>query len=211
MNTTSLLSHACFAPVEYFVELLYRPVIIEKHSNYLRQTYRNRFQIMGANGPLSLSIPVEKSRGQKLMDKDVRIAYHTPWQNNHWQSLISAYNSSPFFQFYRDDIESFFTRKYKFLFDFNLEATEVISELLEIDTRISFTSEYIHEPYNEIVDLRESIHPKKNNINPTGLFKPVKYKQVFDERHGFIPNLSILDLLFNKGPEAYLMLEQSRK
>ncbi|WP_462318055.1 WbqC family protein [Marinilabilia sp.] len=207
MVTKTLLCQACFGPVEYFTYLNKGPVIIEKHSHYSRQSYRNRYIILGANGPLSLTIPVEKQKNQKVADKDVKIAYHSSWQNNHWHSLVSAYNSSPFFQFYCDEIESFFKEKHTWLFDFNLKATNVISELLGIDTDISFTGEFIETPDKDILDLRESIHPKRSTEENNTSFSPVPYKQVFDDRYGFVPNLSILDLLFNKGPEAVLVLE----
>jgi hypothetical protein len=205
----SLLLQACFAPVSYFVHLYHRPVIIEKHSNYSRQTYRNRYEIMGANGFLSLSIPIEKSKEQKIADKDVRIAYHTPWQKTHWRSLISAYNSSPFFEFYRDDLEPFFTGKYNYLLDFNLKAIEVMTDLLGFEADIILSEEYINNPGEDILDTRESIHPKRDQKENTGNFESVAYKQVFDDRHGFAADLSILDLLFNKGPEAQLILENS--
>ncbi|RCW34507.1 WbqC-like protein [Marinilabilia salmonicolor] len=211
MLETPLLCQACFGPVEYFAQLSKGKAIIEKHSHYTRQTYRNRYNIMAANGSLSLTIPVEKEKNRKVHDKDVKIAYHTPWQHNHWQSLVSAYNSSPFFQFYADEIEPFFTKKYSRLFDFNLDSTNLICDLLGIDVEINFTEEFVNSQSDEILDLREHIHPKKT-INPilTGT-STVPYKQVFDERHGFQPNLSILDLLFNKGPEAFLVLEEMKR
>jgi hypothetical protein len=211
MSHMPMLSQASFAPVRYFAHLAKGPVIIEKHSHYTRQTYRNRYNILAANGPLSLSIPVEKKKNQKVADKDVKIAWHTPWQHNHWHSLVSAYNSSPFFQFYCDELEPFFRQKYTWLFDYNLKSTDVICDLLGIDMEIEFTEEFQHHPKGDIIDLREAIHPKKDdpNGNLTGPIT-VPYKQVFDERHGFQPNLSILDLLFNKGPEAVLVLEEMK-
>ncbi len=211
MPLTPLVTQASFGPVQYFAHLTKGRVIIEKHSHYTRQTYRNRYRIVAANGPLSLSIPVEKKKNQKVADKDVKIAWHTPWQHCHWHSLVSAYNSSPFFQYYCDDLEPFFSQKYTWLFDYNLKSTEVICELLGIDMEIDFTEEFQHHPGGDILDLREAIHPKKNERNGdlTGV-TTVPYKQVFDERHGFQSNLSILDLLFNKGPEAVLVLEEMR-
>ena len=207
MIKKTLVSHAAFGPIEYFAHLTKGPVIIEKNSHYSRQTFRNRYVIMGANGPLPLTIPVENKKGEKTLDKDVRIAYHTHWQSNHWHSLISAYNSSPFFQFYSDEIEPFFKEKYKWLFEYNIKATKIISELLGFEPNISFSDAYITPPAPEILDLRESIHPKRKSEVKTKQYNPVPYKQVFDDRHGFTPNLSILDLLFNKGPEAILVLQ----
>lgn len=200
---------ACFGPVEYFVHLNHRHVTIEKHGNYIRQTYRNRYLIMGANAPLTLSVPVEKEKHQKVPDKEIKIAYHTPWQNNHWRSIVSAYNSSPFFEFYRDEIEPLFTRKYTFLFDFNMETIHLMAELLNLDADITFSEAYKKHADESILDMREFIHPKKTPMEPNAFFVPEPYKQVFDDRHGFMPNLSILDLLFNKGPESELVLEKS--
>ncbi|MGQ1891255.1 WbqC family protein [Thermophagus sp. OGC60D27] len=205
-----LLSQACFGPVPYFVLISKaEKAIIEKHSNYQRQTYRNRYKILGANGPLTLSIPIEKGKNIKTKDKDVKIAYHTNWQANHWKSIVSAYNSSPFFQFYRDDFEPLFFDKHTYLLDLNLKITHLICQILDIDTPIETTSQYEKEPGNNIRDLREAIHPKKP-VEKAALFVPtIPYKQVFDDRFGFVPNLSILDLLFNKGPEAALLLNET--
>jgi hypothetical protein len=212
MPQRTLLSHACFGPVQYFVHLTRGPVIIEKYANYSRQTYRNRYIIAAANKPLSLSIPVEKGNATKIPDKDVRIAYHTPWQKNHLRSIISAYNASPFLEFYIDDLMPFFEKKYTFLMDFNLKATELICNLLELNTQISFSETYIQEPpKDEILDMRDRIHPKRPFKTEDPVFQPLSYNQVFDERHGFVANLSVLDLLFNKGPEARMILEKSLK
>lgn len=203
-----MLCQACFGPVEYFAQLSKGKVIIESYSHYTRQTYRNRYHIMAANGPLSLTVPVEKEKNKKVYDKDVKIAYHTPWQHNHWHSLVSAYNSSPFFQFYADELEPFFTKKHTRLLDFNLDSTRLICELIGINVEINFTEDFFDSPKNDSLDLREHIHPKKAiNAELTGT-STIPYKQVFDERHGFQPNLSILDLLFNKGPEASLILDE---
>ena len=212
MSRQILVSQACFGPVQYFVHLEKAgKATIEKHSNYQRQTYRNRYRISGANGPLTLSIPVEKGKALKVKDSKVKIAYHSNWQANHWRSIVSAYNSSPFFQFYRDDIEPFFSQKYTCLFDFNLESTRLLCELLGIETEIVVSDDFQKNPADDVLDLREVIHPKKNFREMDATFIPVPYKQVFDERHGFIPNLSILDLLFNKGPEALLVLNSGIK
>lgn len=212
MSGQILVSQACFGPVQYFVHLgKASKATIEKHSNYQRQTYRNRYHILGANGPLTLSVPVEKGKTVKIKDSQIKIAYHSNWQANHWRSIVSAYNSSPFFQFYRDDIEPFFSKKYTYLFDFNLESTRLLCELLGIETEIVVSDDFLKNPPYDVLDLREVIHPKKNFRKVDSTFIPVPYKQVFDERHGFIPNLSILDLLFNKGPEALLVLNSGIK
>ncbi len=207
--TKTLLLPACFGPVQYFACLYNMPAIIEKHANYTRQTYRNRYVIMGPNGPITLSVPIEKDPRQKVPDKDVKIAYHTPWQKIHWRSLVSAYNSSPYFQYYRDEIETFIFEKHTYLFEFDVKSTELVTELLGFEPDISVTDEYMMDPNNNIIDMRDIIHPKRDIDKETSIFKIHPYKQVFDDRHGFVPHLSMLDLLFNKGPESQFILDQS--
>ncbi len=209
MVEQQLFSHAYFGPVQYFAHLSRGNGFIERHGNYSRQSYRNRCVIAGANEPLTLSVPVEKGRSHHIPDKDVKIAYHSNWQKQHWRSIVSAYNASPFFQYYRDEVYPFFITKTTFLFDLNMAITRLMMELTGIEGEISFTGEYLSPAGSNIVDLRELIHPKRPASRWDPSFLPIPYKQVFDQRHGFIPNLSILDLLFNKGPEAVLVLEQS--
>jgi len=208
MTKKTLLPHASFGPVQYFTHIARGPVIIEKHSHYIRQTYRNRYVIGGANKILHLSIPIEKGHSTKIPEKDVRIAYHMPWQKNHWRSIMSAYNSSPFFEFYMDELRPFFEKRFTFLLDFNLETTKLIVELTGLDADISFSTEFVKCPSGDILDMRENIHPKRPWNHSDPFFTSIPYKQVFDDWHGFIPNLSILDLLFNKGPESRVVLEQ---
>ncbi len=210
MIKQALLSPAFFGPVQYFAHLSGGKAVIEQHGNYSRQTYRNRCIILGANDRLTLSVPVEKGKHHNKPDKEVRIAYHTPWQKLHWRSIVSAYNSSPFFQFYQDDLYPLFTKRYSFLFDLNMEATRLMMELTGLESDFSLTGSYmIESPDPGILDLREVIHPKKASTALDPYYRSVVYKQVFDQRHGFVPNLSILDLLFNKGPESFLILEES--
>ena len=203
-----LLSTAYFAPIRYFSKLLFYPEIyIEHHENFIKQTYRNRTVILGANGPISLIVPVEKGRAQKVKIKDLRIAYDEEWQRNQWRTIFSAYNSSPFFEYYADDIETFFRKKYNFLFDFNQQITETLTEILEIPLILNLTEEFEQIPEN-CLNFREQISPKNHLINPDPHFAAHPYTQVFSEKFGFIPDLSILDLLFNEGPSARVMLEK---
>lgn len=203
-----LLSSAYFAPIRYFSKLaVYPEVYLEKDENFIKQTYRNRTVILGANGPIPLIVPVEKGRGQKILIKDLRIAYDEEWQRNHWRTIFSAYNSSPFFEYYADDIEPFFRKKYEFLFDFNLKATETLIELLELETTIELTGNFEQVPEN-CLNFREQISPKTHLIDADPQFVPQPYTQVFSEKFGFVPDLSILDLLFNEGPSAGDVLEK---
>lgn len=204
-----LLSTAYFAPVRYFSKLTsYPEIYIEQHENFVKQTYRNRTVILGANGPISLIVPVEKGRAQKIRIKDLRIAYDEEWQRNHWRTIFSAYNSSPFFEYYADDIEPFFQKKHEFLFDFNQQITETILEALDMEANFTFTDDFEQIP-DSCLNFREQISPKLHLIQPDPHFEAQPYTQVFSEKFGFVPDLSILDLLFNEGPSAGTILAES--
>lgn len=204
-----LLSTAYFAPVRYYSKLAaYADVFIEQYENFIKQTYRNRTVILGANGTVSLIIPVEKGRAQKIKITDLRIAYDEDWQRNHWRTIFSAYSSSPFFEYYADDIEPFFRKKFEFLFDFNLQITETLVELLELRTNLRLTTDFELIPENYL-NFREQISPKIHLIAADQHFCAQPYTQVFSEKFGFVPDLSILDLLFNEGPSAYSYLSGS--
>ena len=195
VNSPILFSTAYFPPIEYFFELKsYGVIYIDYFENYIKQTYRNRCQILGANGKLSLSIPVIKTTGNHTLIKDLAIDNSQLWQNIHWRSIESAYNSSPFFLYYRDQIEVFFTKKYKFLFDLNNEIIQCLLKMCKIYCEIKFTDDYI-KPSNEIIDYRNKFIPKNSYQN----YDFPEYTQVFSDKHEFIQNLSILDLLFNEG------------
>ncbi|MEE4197148.1 MAG: WbqC family protein [Bacteroidales bacterium] len=206
MNNKALLSTAYLPPVQYFSKLAtYDEIWIEAHENYLKQTYRNRCVIYGANGKLALSIPVKKI-STKTRIRDIAIDYDTNWQKMHWKSIESAYRSSAFFEFYADDLAPFYHTRYQFLFDFNHDLIMKLAEQLELTIDLSFTDRYYFPGDHPMDDYRGSIHPKQK-VNDQD-FKVREYFQVFSEKYGFIPNLSILDLLFNTGPEAKEYLVQ---
>ncbi len=206
-----LLSSAYLGPVYYYSRFFIpneQQIIIEQHDHYLKQTYRNRCIISGANGILSLSIPVKKPDGNNTKVKDVLIDYDTNWQKNHYRAIISAYRSAPFFEFYFDDFEPFYRKKINYLIDLNLELSHLIAELLGSKAKISLSDHFTKPlPYNS-KDYRDSIHPKKDHC-PGNDFHFEEYMQVFSERSGFLKNLSIIDLLFNKGQEAGLYLKKN--
>jgi len=207
MNTV-LLSTAYFAPVQYYSKFLkYDEIYIEQFEHFNKQTYRNRCVILGGNGPIQLVVPVVKGRGRKILIKDLRISYDIEWQRNHWRTIFSAYNSSPFFEYYKDDIQPFFESKFDFLFDFNFKIHETVCELLEIQNNTFLTTDFEKVP-DDTLNLRETISPK---ISPEVdlEFQPQKYTQVFSDKLGFVEGLSILDLLFNEGPNSYTVLEAS--
>jgi hypothetical protein len=199
---TVLLSTAYLAPVEYYLQMNnHLQVIIEKHCHYTKQTYRNRCVIASANGLQTLSIPIVKPDSLKCLTRDIRIAEHGDWRHLHWNAIVSAYNSTPFFEYYADDFRPFYEKPREFLFDFNEALRELVCSLLDMAPNVSYSSGYLI-PSEEDLDLREAIHPKKEAF--TQSLQP--YYQVFENRYGFQSNLSIIDLLFNMGPEALAML-----
>ncbi|NDV45627.1 hypothetical protein D0T49_00975 [Paludibacter sp. 221] len=203
------LTTAYLAPTEYYLALAKADkIFLEHHDNYVKQTYRNRCRIATANGTMDLTIPVEKISGEKQLTRDVKISYYNDWQVQHWRSIESAYNSTPFFEYYKDDFMPLYEKKWTFLWDFNHALMDKAFELLDLTPRIILTETYQPVLAEGIVDLRERIHPKKESDEKTN-FK--KYYQVFEQKLGFIPNLSIIDLLFNMGNEAVLVLEGDKR
>ena len=203
----ALLSSTYFGPIQWYQKLnRYDECLIERHESFIKQTYRNRMIIPTTNGPLSLTIPT--NHDISLSMKDIRISDHANWRHVHWNALLSAYGESPFFEYYQDDIRPFYEKKYEFLFDFNMETTEKMIELLDIRPKISITEAYIQskelKEEDEIKDFRDTIRPKKPL--PDAEFAPKRYYQVYGQKHGFLPNMSILDLLFNEGNEAIFYL-----
>ena len=203
--TTSLLSSAYCAPIQWFQKLnRYDAVVIEQHDNFLKQTFRNRCVIATANGTQTLTIPVEKSDGDKCLMRDIRISDHGNWRRLHWNALATAYGDSPFFDYYADDLRPFYEQRFAFLLDFNMQMTAKLCELLDITPNISLSEEYVKDVESGVDDFRDAIRPK--HPMPDADFIPKPYYQVYAQRHGFIPNLSILDLLFNMGNEAVFYL-----
>ncbi len=204
-----LLSTAYLPPIQYISKfLLGEPVLIERFENYQKQSYRNRCYIYGANGMQCLSIPVKKNHGEKTTITDVMIDYTCNWQKIHMKSIESAYRLSPFYEYYADDLMEIFQEKIPSLFDWNLRLLETLVALMNIETKPEVTSGW--EPLSEENgDYRQSIHPKKRLNKSDPLFTPLPYQQVFIDRFGFIPNLSIVDLLFNEGPEALHLLAKT--
>ena len=199
---TALLSTTYFGPIQWYQKLnRYDHCLIEQFDNFQKQTYRNRCRIATANGSQVLTVPVERMEGKCLM-RDVRISDHGAWRHLHWNALQSAYGESPFFEFYADDLRPFFERRWTFLLDFNMDIMNKVCELLDIHPNVSLTTTYHPAPIP--VDFREAIHPK--HPQPDADFTPRPYYQQYAPRHGFQPNLSILDLLFNEGNEAIFYL-----
>ncbi len=198
---SALLSIAYLPPVQYISKFLAcGKVYIEIHENFQKQSYRNRCVIYGANGPLTLVIPVNRKRGNKNIIKDTRIDYDKDWQNIHWKSLVSAYQNSSFFEFYKDEFYRLLISREEFLADFNLKLLDHIISLLNLNESYTLTEDYVNSV--ELNDYRQSINPKKRLQRADRSFEPFRYQQVFSEKFGFIPNLSIVDLIFNEGPDS---------
>jgi hypothetical protein len=176
-------------------------VTFEVDDNYQKQTYRNRSYIYAANGKLLLNIPIIHTQKNRQKYRDVKIANVSKWQELHWKSLESAYRTSPFFEFYEDELKPLFTTKAKFLMDFNFKCFDTICDCLQLDLNTTKTHKFEKE-ISDKLDYRKLVNAKKEQ-----LFEFDKYTQVFSNKHGFISNLSILDLLFNEGPNATQYLQ----
>jgi len=195
----ALLPMFYLPPVEYFTQLTqFKPdVWIECGEHFPKQTYRNRANIYSPDGVLTLVVPVVKGSKVHTPIKDVKISYDFKWQRLHWLSLEACYRRSAYFEYYEDDFASFYQQKTTHLFEYNQKLLELLLRLLKIKTTLNYTETY-EARYPELVtDLRNGFNAKKE---VTIEQKP--YFQVFEERHGFLKNLSIIDLLFNQGPQS---------
>ncbi|MDR0972862.1 MAG: WbqC family protein [Prevotellaceae bacterium] len=206
MAHTVYLSSAYLAPVSYYAKLTrYDNAVIEQYDHYTKQTYRNRCRIASPTGVLELTIPVVRT-GQKTLMRDVRISEHGHWRRLHWNALESAYGNTPFFMYYADDFRTLYDRHTEFLMDFNEELCRLVCSLIDIHPHLSRTETYETNLSTDNADFREAIHPKKAFCEADPSFIPRPYYQVFEHRHGFLPDLSIVDLLFNMGTESALYL-----
>jgi hypothetical protein len=198
-----LLSTTYFGPVQWY-QKLYRAeyVWIEQWESFQKQTYRNRCLIATTQGIQALTVPIERQSPVNYI-KDIRISDHGNWRHLHWNALQSAYGESPFFDYYQDDIRLFFEQRWDYLFDFNEAIRAKMCELIDIQPKVSFTEEFV-ATVNNIKDYRSTINPKHPEADPD--FDPKPYYQVYQQKHGFLSNLSILDLLFNMGPEGIFYL-----
>ena len=178
-------------------------VTFEMEDNFQKQTNRNRMYIYGTNGLQLLNIPVKQTNENHQKFKEVRIDNASGWQKKHWKSLESAYRTSPFFEYFEDDLRPLFGKKHEFIMDLNFETFEVINACLGIGFDVEKTTEYNHEA-PDFKDFRTLVNGKKDTTQVE------KYTQVFNEKYGFLNNLSILDLLFNEGRYAVDYLEKQK-
>ncbi|HEY0055117.1 MAG TPA: WbqC family protein [Pedobacter sp.] len=205
MHKGAILPLFYLPPIEYFGQLLRHSerLIIERNEHFPKQTYRNRASIHSANGKLDLMVPVMKGGKNHTQTKDVKISYDFDWQRLHWLSLQTSYRSSAFFEFYEDDFAPFYMQKFEFMFDYNEALLNLIIKLLKLNIQYQYSDSY-EKKYTDLTDYRSTIHPKIESP-----FQTKPYFQVFDDRNGFIPNLSIVDLLFNQGPKSGQFIQSS--
>lgn len=195
----SILIEAQYAgAISYWKQLLQaEKVVIDQHEHYVKRSYRNRCHILGANGLLRLSIPLISGKSQHAAMKEVRISYNENWQKLHWQSITSAYRRSPYFEYYEDVIAPFYVNQYDLLLEYNVEFLKTVASILKVNIPIEFTEKYLHSADFDGPDLRNTILPVKTEAP-----KFPSYPQVFSDRFPFEEDLSILDLLFNKGTSS---------
>ena len=201
-----VLTSTYLGNIQFYSKLvLFSEIWIEQHCHYTKQTYRNRCKIATANGVMALSIPTIKPATEKCKTKDIRIDNSQHWQQIHWRALEAGYNSSPFFEYYKDDFAPFYTNKFEFLVDYTFQLQSLVIALLELDCKVQLTDAYT--TYDDALDYRDALSAKKEIEDND--FVISSYYQVFENKFGFIPNLSILDLLFNMGNESILVLQKS--
>ncbi|NNT72251.1 hypothetical protein HKT18_08505 [Flavobacterium sp. IMCC34852] len=201
----NILIHPSYFPsISHFVAIAQSDLVtFEMDDNFQKQTNRNRMYIYSPNGIQLLNIPIKHSKTAHQKTKDVRLETAFDWQKQHFKSLDAAYRSSPFFEYFEDDIRPIFEKKHEFLMDLNLESMSVVSKCLGLEFDYNETEEYFHDVTDKI-DFRHLVNGKKDQA----VFEP--YTQVFGEKHGYLNNLSILDLLFNEGRHALEYLRQQK-
>jgi hypothetical protein len=197
MPVTIVLSTAYLPPAEYFDGIIKADsVSVEREENYLKQTYRNRCYILSSHGSQLLTVPVCKGSLHKTSVKDIKIDYSKRWQQVHLRAMIASYSSAPYFEYYFGDIEQIISKNHSFLLDLNLELTEALLKMLKIDKKISFTKHFA-APGTIENDFRYSISPKIASE-----YRVKEYLQVFNSTPVTLQGTSIIDLIFNMGPQS---------
>ncbi|HUR10243.1 MAG TPA: WbqC family protein [Flavitalea sp.] len=197
-----LVEYQYFPSLTYLAALSHSThIIFYTYDQFRKMSFRNRCVIAGANGPLLLTVPLKGGRDQKSFSKEIEIDNRIRWQSSHWKSICSAYNHSPWFDQYRDSLQPIFENQYQLLNDLSLDVFEWI--LNQLGWHFTHTSGDV--PDREFIDLRNTFTPKNTRVNPI----PYVYRQVFQERIGFLPNLSVIDLIFCIGPRAGELLKQA--
>lgn len=201
MSQSIIVEPHYWGSVAFFQALLKsESVTLDVHSNFKKGTFRNRCQIMGPNGLLNLSVPLVKGKDQHTIMEKVQISYTENWRKDHWQSLVSSYRRSAYFEFYEDDIAPVYQKEWTTLKELNQATTDIVLRLLKKKIDVHYTEKYISNSEWAGEDIRDAIHPNLQKMTLETNFPP--YQQVFMDRMEFLPNLSVLDLLFNMGPRA---------
>lgn len=209
-DRTLLIDLQCFPLVNYYKYLVeYNKLKFEQYEHYSRRSYRNRYYVAGPNGRILLSVPLLHSRRDRLAEKDLKICNRDRWQALHWKTLISAYRRSPWFEFYEEMLHPMYEKKFEYLQDWNLQAFELVNGWLDLSWEISFTEEYEkrYPPEANLKDARNRFLPQNTLDSSAESFS--RYHQVFEDRTGFMPGLSILDLIFCEGKQAAMYLKES--
>ena len=197
-----LCDYQYFSPITYYKSLFNLSYVkFEQYETYQKMSFRNRAIISGANGLIHLSVPLKDGRNQRSIMKDVQIDNKAKWQPSHWKSIVSCYNKSPWFEFYKDELIQLFEKRFDFLVDWDLACFEWAVEKLGLKVELSFTEAYQPHYGEGIIDFRNKLLPKNYQD-----FEPIVYHQVFESKLGFLPNLSILDLLFCEGKRVKELL-----
>lgn len=209
MQGSALLATAYLPPIEYIIQCLRFPhILIEQFETYPKQTYRNRCVIATANGLLHLSIPIKKPNGNHTLTRDVEIDFTSRWNQVHWRTISSAYTHSPYYMHYCDAFEKLYNDPPKRLMEFNTALLKIVFKFLKTDLDLNYTTAYEFKPEG-LADFREVIHPKHAIPYPEKPSTFIEYTQTFSNKYNFIPNLSIIDLIFNEGPEALDFLKSN--
>lgn len=209
---TAILTTAYLPNIQYMSKLLSGlTIFIEVHDTYQKQSYRNRTIILGSNGPLDLVIPVKKPEGNRTKTCDILLDYDTPWQKIHWRAIVSAYKHSPFFDIFEEEFHPIFRHREKFLLDWNFYLLDKLATITGFTLDLHRTTTFENNYSEEVLDYRNTIHPKHRMKKPDSYFEIHPYFQVFNNKFGFIPNLSFIDLLFNEGPQALFLCNKTIK
>lgn len=210
MNDVLLLELHYLGSIPYFSKLLHASeVIIEQHEHYRKGSFRNRCYIGTAQGPQPLSIPLASGKHQQAPIREVRLDPQARWQRQHWRSLKTAYGKSPFYDYYAPMLAPLYERSYTWLFDVCQEAQILLLRLLGMTPNLTYSETYQHQPAEHYTDFRHQLLPRNYATYSDATYQIVPYPQVFEDRQGFVPNLSVVDLLFCTGPEALVYLQQS--
>ncbi len=210
---TLLIESQYAGNIHYYARMLHHgKVLMERHEHFQKASFRNRCYIAMPDGVMRLSIPMQKGRSNRRTINEMKISYEWDWQKHHWNSFMAAYRSSPYFEYYEDDLYALYTRKMVYLLDFNEHICHFVLEAINAKSLIDiqYTEEF-EKKYDEskVLDFRSAILPSKERSRPDSLFEAPVYHQVFEKKTGFLPNLSIFDLLFAEGPKALLVLKNA--